>query len=47
MIIEYVETLFGEGFCNTEFGTMVAAVMVTCCVFMVFKTVLGWFREMF
>lgn len=47
MFITYLEELLGEGFCDSEFGMMIAGVLVVACAYILVKTVLGWFKEIF
>lgn len=47
MLVTYMEELFGQGFMTTEFGQMTAAILVVGCVFLIVKTFLGWFKEIF
>ena len=47
MFLTYLEELLGEGFTETEFGMMVAGVFAVALIYILVKTVLGWFREVF
>lgn len=45
MITTYIDELLGEGFCSSEFGIMVAGVIVIALAFILVKTLVGWIKE--
>lgn len=47
MLVQYMEDLFGSGIMDTEFGIALAGILVVASATLIFKTVLGWFKEIF